>query len=94
MGWFGDLWSGIKSVASSIYDTVRKPVDWVASAAEKVKDIPFIGKTLQLGLKPISDIASTVQSGLDIGKQVADVGKAIGLQRGGLVTKRVFQKAM
>lgn len=92
MGFFSDLWSGIKSVAGRVYDTVRKPVDWIAGAGDTIRKIPIIGNTIATALTPVTSLAKTVQGGLDTAKQVADVGKAIGLQRGGMVPmKKVYQ---
>lgn len=92
MGFWGDLWSGIKSVAGRVYDTVRKPIDFVSSLGDYAKKIPIVGNIISTGLSPITGLAKTVQGGLDTAKQVADVGKAIGLQRGGMVPmKKVYQ---
>lgn len=92
MGFFSDLWSGIKSVAGQVYDTVRKPVDWIAGAGDTLRKIPFVGNSLATALSPITGLAKTVQGGLNTAKDVADVGKALGLQRGGMVPmKKVYQ---
>lgn len=101
MGFFSDLWEGIKSTASNIYggvkkglgavyDVVRKPVDIIASAGNLVSKIPVLGTLAQ----PVIAAARGAQSVLDQGKAVADVAKQIGLKSGGVVPpQRMFQKA-
>lgn len=92
MGFFSDLWSGIKSVAGQVYDTVRRPVDWIAGAGDTLRKIPFIGGALSTALSPVTGLAKRIQGGLNTAKDVADVGKALGLQRGGMVPmKKVYQ---
>lgn len=93
MGFWGDLWSGIKSVAGRVYDVVRKPVDWIAGAGDTLKKIPLIGSALSTALSPVTGLAKTVQGGLDTAKQVADVGKSLGLQQGGMVPMKKFYQA-
>ena len=93
MGFWGDLWSGIKSVGTSIYNTVRKPVDWIAGAGDTLKKIPVIGSALSTALSPVTGLAKSVQGGLDTAKQVADVGKSLGLQQGGMVPMKKFYQA-
>jgi phage-related protein len=98
MGWFSDLWDGIKStasnvwngvksVASTVYDTVRKPVDLIASAGKYINKIPVLGTVL----KPVTSVAEGARDILDQAKSVADVGKAIGLRDGGLVKRKYYQ---
>jgi len=92
MGFWGDLWSGIKSVAGKVYDTVRKPVDWIAGAGDTIRKIPFVGNAIATALSPVTGLARTVQGGLNTARDVADVGKALGLQRGGMVPmKKMYQ---
>lgn len=92
MGFWGDLWNGIKSVGTSIYNTVRKPVDWIVGAGDKIAKIPVIGGPLSTFLSPVTGLARTVQGGLNTVRDVAEVGKTIGLQKGGIVPmKKVFQ---
>ena len=99
MGFFSDLWegvkrgasslySGVKDVASKVYDVVRKPVDFIAGAGDFVSKIPVIGSLAQ----PIIAGAKGVQSVLDQAKSVGDIAKTIGLRSGGMVSKRMFQK--
>lgn len=102
MGFFSDLWEGIKSVASNVYggvkkglgavyDVVRKPVDFIAGAGDFVSKIPVLGTLAQ----PVIAAARGAKSLLDQGKQVADIAKQIGLKSGGVVPPaRMFQKAM
>lgn len=101
MGFFSDLWEGIKNTASNIYggvkkglgavyDVVRKPVDIIAGAGDFISKIPVLGSLAQ----PIIAGAKGAQSLLDQGKAVADVAKQIGLKSGGVVPPpRMFQKA-
>lgn len=92
MGFFSDLWSGIKNVAGRVYDVVRKPVDWIAGAGDTLRKIPVIGGALSTALSPITGLAQSVQGGLNTARDVASVGKALGLQRGGMVPmKKVYQ---
>jgi hypothetical protein len=99
MGFFSDLWEGIKSTASNVYqgakniagkvyDVVRKPVDIIAGAGDFVSKIPVLGSLAQ----PIIAGAKAVQSGLDQAKSISDVAKQIGLKSGGMVPPRMFQK--
>jgi phage-related protein len=98
MGWFSDLWdgikstasnvwSGVKSVAGKVYDTVRKPVDFIAGLGNVVSKIPVIGTLAQ----PIIGAAKGAQSLLDQGKAVSDITRSIGLQNGGIVQKKYYQ---
>lgn len=101
MGFFSDLWEGIKSTASNVYnaaksvagkvyDVVRKPVDIISGAGDIISKIPVIGSLAQ----PVIAGVKGVQSLLNQGKQIADVAKQIGLRTGGIVQpSRMFQKA-
>jgi hypothetical protein len=100
MGWFGDLWEGIKSTASNVwsgiksgagavYDVVRKPVDWVSKGLEYASKIPGIGGLLS----PVKSIVDTVRGGLDQAKSVGDVVKAVGLKMGGVVRDQKYYQA-
>lgn len=93
MGWFSDLWEGIKSTAGRVYDFVRKPIDIIANVGDNIRKIPIIGSTLATLASPVTAIAKTGQGVLDTAKQVADVAKTIGLKSGGVVKERMFQKA-
>lgn len=93
MGFWGDLWSGIKSVAGRVYDVVRKPVDWIAGAGDTLKKIPVIGNVLSGIASPVTTLAKQAQAGLDTAKTIADAGKAIGLQQGGIVPMKKFYQA-
>lgn len=98
MGWFSDLWEGIKSTASNVYggikkglgavyDVVRKPVDIIAGAGDVISKIPVLGTIAQ----PVVAVAKGAKSILDQGKAVADVAKSVGLQDGGVVKKKYYQ---
>jgi phage-related protein len=98
MGWFSDLWEGIKSTASNVwsgaknvagkvYDVVRKPVDIIAGAGDFVSKIPVLGSLAQ----PIIAGAKGVQSLLDQAKTVGDIAKSVGLQDGGVVKRKYYQ---
>ena len=98
MGWFSDLWEGIKSTASNVwsgakniagkvYDVVRKPVDIIAGAGDFVSKIPVLGTLAQ----PIIAGAKGAQSVLDQAKTVGDVVKSVGLENGGMVKKKYYQ---
>lgn len=98
MGFFSDLWEGLKSTASNIYsgaksiagkvyDVVRKPVDIIAGAGDFVSKIPVLGSVAQ----PIIAGAKGVQSLLDQAKSIGDVAKSVGLQDGGMVRRKYYQ---
>lgn len=98
MGFFSDLWEGIKSTAGNIwsgakkavgtvYDIIRKPVDIVAGAGDFVSKIPVLGSIAQ----PIIAGAKGAQSLLDQAKTIGDVAKTVGLQDGGMVKKKYYQ---
>ena len=98
MGFFSDLWEGLKSTASNIYsgakniagkmyDVVRQPVDIIAGAGDFVSKIPVLGSLAQ----PIIAGAKGVQSLLDQAKSIGDVAKSVGLQDGGMVRRKYYQ---
>lgn len=98
MGWFSDLWEGIKSTASNVwsgvknvagkvYDVVRKPIDVIAGAGKFISKIPVVGTVLS----PLTAAASTAQGLLDQAKSVGDVAKSIGLKEGGIVKRKYYQ---
>tara|TARA_R110002126_G_scaffold103952_1_gene237191 strand:+ start:9222 stop:9527 length:306 start_codon:yes stop_codon:yes gene_type:complete len=100
MGWFSnlwdsikstasDVWSGVKNVASTVYDTVSAPVRYLGKGLEYASKIPVLGGLLA----PVKAAVGTATNILDQGKAVGDVVKAIGLKMGGVVSKRMFQKA-
>jgi hypothetical protein len=93
MGFWGDLWNGIKSVASNVYNVVRKPIDFVANAGQHLKKIPLVGGALSTLLTPLTSAASVAQSGLNTARDIASVGSSLGLQKGGIVPpmKKVYQ---
>lgn len=83
----GNVWSGVKNVAGNIYDVVRKPVDLLAGAGKFISKIPVVGSLLS----PVTAAASTAQGILDQAKTVGDVAKSIGLQDGGMVRRKYYQ---
>lgn len=98
MGFFSDLWEGLKSTASNIYsgakniagkvyDVVRKPVDIIAGAGDFVSKIPVLGSLAQ----PIIAGAKGAQSLLDQAKSIGDIAKSVGLQDGGMVRRKYYQ---
>jgi len=90
MGFFGDLWNGIKSGLGAVYDVVRKPVDWISKGLEYAGKIPVLGNLLA----PVRSVVDTVRGGLDTAKSVGDVAKQIGLKEGGMVEgkpKKMYQ---
>lgn len=101
MGFFSDLWEGIKSTASNVwsgakniagkvYDVVRKPVDIIAGAGDFLSKIPVLGTLAQ----PIVAGAKGAQSLLDQAKTVGDIVKATGLQEGGKVLSMTHPQGM
>ena len=100
MGFFSDLWEGIKSTASNVYsgiksgigavyDVVRKPVDLISKGLEYVSKIPGLGTILS----PVKGVVDTARGVLDQGKTLGDVAKSIGLKNGGMVQaeKKYYQ---
>lgn len=98
MGFFSDLWEGIKSTASNVwsgakniagkvYDVVRKPIDLIAGAGDFVSKIPVLGTLAQ----PIIAGARGAKSLLDQAKMVGDVARSVGLENGGMVKKKYYQ---
>jgi len=81
MGFFSDLWEGLKSGLSSVYNVVRKPVDWISKGLEYASKIPVLGNIVA----PARGIVDTVKGGLDVAGNVGDVVKQIGLKEGGMV---------
>ncbi len=97
MGFFSDLWEGVKSTignvysgvkkaAGTVYDVIRKPIDIIAGAGDFVSKIPVIGSLAQ----PVIAGAKGAQSLLDQAKTVGDVAKSIGLQDGGMVKRKYY----
>jgi len=100
MGFFSDLWEGLRSTASNIYsgakniagkvyDVVRKPVDIIAGAGDFVSKIPVLGSLAQ----PIIAGAKGAQSLLDQAKSIGDIAKSVGLQDGGMVRQKKYYQA-
>jgi phage-related protein len=100
MGWFSDLWEGVKSgvsnvwsgaknIAGKVYDVVRKPIDIIAGAGDFVSKIPVLGSLAQ----PFIAGAKGAQSLLDQAKTVGDVVRATGLQDGGMVKRKNYYQA-
>lgn len=97
MGFFSDLWEGVKNTASNVwsgakniagkvYDVVRKPVDIIAGAGDFVSKIPVLGSLAQ----PIIAGARGAQSILDQAKSVGDIARSVGLQKGGMVPPKKY----
>ena len=95
MGFFDDLWSGIKSVGSSVwngvkdvagtvYNGAKSAVNWVGEKVQQiVKTIGNIASYIPIIGAPISGIANQISSGIDVAKNLVDkagtIGKGIGL---------------
>jgi phage-related protein len=95
MGFFDDLWSGIKSVGSSVwngvkdvagsvYNGAKSAVGWVADKVQPiVKTVGNIASYIPVIGAPISGIANQISSGIDVAKGLVDkagtIGKGIGL---------------
>jgi hypothetical protein len=99
MGFFSDIfegikntasniWSGAKNVAGTLYGLAKKPIDFLSGAADVVSKIPVLGTALSPGIAAVKGVKSV----LDQGQTIADVAKQIGLKSGGMVSKRMFQK--
>jgi phage-related protein len=95
MGFFDDLWSGIKSVGSSVwngikdtagtvYNAAKSATDWVADKVQPiVKSVGDVASYIPVIGAPISGIANQINKGIDFAKgfvsKAGDVGKGIGL---------------
>jgi phage-related protein len=95
MGFFDDLWSGIKSVGSSVWNGVKdaagsvynagkSAVNWVGEKVQPiVKTIGNIASYIPIIGAPISGIANQISSGIDFARGIVDkagtIGKSIGL---------------
>lgn len=84
MGFFSDLWSGIKSTVGSVYEGVKKAVDWVGEKVQPiVKTVGDVASYIPVIGAPISGVASQINKGIDVVRgavgKVGDVGKSIGL---------------
>jgi hypothetical protein len=79
----GNLWSGAKNIAGKVYDVVRKPVDIIAGAGDFLSKIPVLGTLAQ----PLIAGAKGAQSLLNQGKMIGDVVKSVGLREGGMVER-------
>jgi len=100
MGFFSDLWEGIKStagnvwsgaknIAGKVYDVVRKPVDVIAGAGDFLSKIPVLGALAQ----PLVAGAKGAQSLLDQAKSIGDIARSVGLQDGGMVQRKKYYQA-
>jgi hypothetical protein len=81
MGFFGDLWNGIKSVGGRIYDGARSVGNFVSNVYDKVKTyLPA----------PIRSIGDSVQNTYNQARNVGDVirGNPLGLKDGGRVDQK------
>lgn len=86
MGWWSDLWSGIKNVGNTIWSGVKSGVNWVADKVKPVSDaiqkyagyVPIIGQ-------PLASVAGTVSNVIDYAKKGVDAATAAGYRRGGVV---------
>lgn len=78
MGFWGDLWNGIKSVGGKIYDGVRSVGNFASNIWDKVK--PYVPA-------PIRTVGDTVQNTYNQVRSVGDVIRSnpLGLKDGGRV---------
>jgi phage-related protein len=74
----GQVWSGVKDVASSVYNTAKSGVDWVASNVQPVVEaVGKYGGYIPVIGGAISGAAGTVNSLINQAKAGVDaVGKA------------------
>jgi hypothetical protein len=89
MGFWGDLWEGIKKPFVAVYDNVVKPVaSTVSNVYDKVKR--FIPAPLRA---PLDTIQSSGRQIGDAIQTARDVGSAIGLKDGGMVLKEKMERS-
>jgi hypothetical protein len=86
--WIGDaagkVWSGIKTGAGAIYNTVKSGVDWVSDKVQPiVKAVGEYGGMIPIVGGAISAAANTANQAIDYAKKgvgiVGKVGRGIGL---------------
>lgn len=105
LSWLGDtvgnIWGGIKNVASNVYGGVKSAVDWVSDKVQPIVKavgdyagyIPVIGA-------PISGVANQINKGIDLVKggvnTVGTWGKNLGIlnQPGGAPASKAFSRTM
>lgn len=80
----GKIWSGVKDVAGSVYNTAKAGVDWVADKVQPVVEavgkyggyIPVIGGAISGAAGAANSLINQIKSGVDV---VGKVGRGIGL---------------
>lgn len=88
MGFFGDLWNGIKNTASSVWSSVKdvasrvyggvqSAANWIGDRIQPlVRGIGQFASNIPIIGAPISAIANTIDSGITNGRRIVDnVGK-------------------
>lgn len=81
MGFFSDLWEGIKAPFRFVYDKAINPVvSGISNVYDKVKG--FLPTSIRA---PLDAIQGTVKQGQDIIQKGRDVLGAVGLKDGGMV---------
>jgi hypothetical protein len=84
MGFFSDLWSSIKSTVGTVYEGIKKGVDWVGEKVQPiVKTVGDVASYIPVIGAPIAGVAQQINKGIDVVRgtvgKVGDVGKSIGL---------------
>jgi hypothetical protein len=89
MGFFSDLWEGIKTPFRWAYDKVVNPLfNTISSGYDQIKG--FIPAPLRAITDTIQSTGKQVQSGIGTAR---DVLGAVGLQKGGMITRDMAREA-
>jgi len=87
MGFFSDLWEGIKTPFKYVYDKIASPVvNTISGIYDRVKG--FLPAPLRTIGDTVQGTVKQVQSGIDTARQVAG---AVGLKDGGQVLKEKME---
>jgi len=87
MGFFSDLWEGIKTPFKYVYDKIASPVvNTISGIYDRVKG--FLPAPLRAIGDTVQGTVKQVQSGIDTARQVAG---AVGLKDGGQVLKEKME---
>ncbi len=101
MGFFSDLWegikstasnvwSGIKSVASNIYGGVKSAADWIGDRIQPlVRGIGQFASNIPIIGAPVAAVANTIDQGITNGRRIVDNVGRWGSAIGGVIDRIV-----
>lgn len=94
MGFFSDLWSGIKNVAGNVWSGVKSATNWVADKVQPiVKTVGDIASYIPVIGAPIAGIAGQINKGIDFAKNLVGKVDTIGGKVVGAIDRVVQPKA-